>query len=63
MIGAAFPYQKKRMNILGREMAYVEVGSGDPIVFLHGNPSSSYLCELSQAMSKESRCDTWQVTL
>lgn len=31
------------MNALGREMAYVEVGSGDPIVFLHGNPSSSYL--------------------
>jgi haloalkane dehalogenase len=24
------------------EMAYVEVGSGDPIVFLHGNPASSY---------------------
>ena len=43
MINAAFPYEKKRLNILGREMAYVEVGSGDPIVFLHGNPSSSYL--------------------
>jgi haloalkane dehalogenase len=24
-------------------MAYVETGSGDPIVFLHGNPTSSYL--------------------
>ena len=24
-------------------MAYIEVGSGDPIVFLHGNPTSSYL--------------------
>jgi haloalkane dehalogenase len=24
-------------------MAYVEVGQGDPIVFLHGNPTSSYL--------------------
>ncbi len=24
-------------------MAYVEVGEGDPIVFLHGNPTSSYL--------------------
>jgi haloalkane dehalogenase len=24
-------------------MAYVEVGTGDPIVFLHGNPTSSYL--------------------
>jgi haloalkane dehalogenase len=31
------------MNVLGQSMAYIEVGSGDPIVFLHGNPSSSYL--------------------
>ena len=40
---AAFPYQKQRRRILGREMAYVEVGQGDPIVLLHGNPTSSYL--------------------
>ena len=43
MISAAFPYQKRRRRILGREMAYVEVGDGDPIVLLHGNPTSSYL--------------------
>ena len=43
MISAAFPYQKKRRRVLGREMAYVEVGEGDPIVLLHGNPTSSYL--------------------
>jgi len=43
MISAAFPYQKKRRRVLGREMAYVEVGHGDPIVLLHGNPTSSYL--------------------
>lgn len=43
MIRGTFPYEKKRMNVLGRTMAYVEVGSGDPIVFLHGNPTSSYL--------------------
>src|ERR1700741_2777737 len=43
MISAAFPYQKQRRRVLGREMAYVEVGQGDPIVFLHGNPTSSYL--------------------
>jgi haloalkane dehalogenase len=42
MISAAFPYQKKRQQILGLEMAYVEEGQGDPIVFLHGNPTSSY---------------------
>jgi len=43
MISAAFPYQKQRRGVLGREMAYVEVGQGDPIVLLHGNPTSSYL--------------------
>ncbi len=40
---AAFPYQKKRQLVLGHGMAYVETGSGDPIVFLHGNPTSSYI--------------------
>src|SRR5882724_6983532 len=34
---------KKFVDVLGRQMAYVDVGSGDPIVFLHGNPTSSYL--------------------
>ncbi len=43
MISAAFPYQKKQQQILGLEMAYVDEGQGDPIVFLHGNPTSSYI--------------------
>jgi haloalkane dehalogenase len=43
MISAAFPYQKKRKLVLGLEMAYVDEGQGDPIVFLHGNPNSSYI--------------------
>jgi pimeloyl-ACP methyl ester carboxylesterase len=43
MISAAFPYKKQRRRVLDREMAYVELGEGDPIVFLHGNPTSSYL--------------------
>ena len=34
---------KKRTQVLGTTMAYVEVGEGDPIVLLHGNPTSSYL--------------------
>jgi haloalkane dehalogenase len=42
-ISAAFPYQKKRCRVLGREMAYAEIGEGDPIVLLHGNPTSSFL--------------------
>lgn len=37
------PRKKKMAEALGSEMAYVEHGSGDPIVLLHGNPTSSYL--------------------
>jgi haloalkane dehalogenase len=43
MISAAFPYGKRYRTVEGQQMAYVEVGEGDPIVFLHGNPTSSYL--------------------
>jgi haloalkane dehalogenase len=43
MISATFPYQKKRQQVLGSEMAYIDQGQGDPIVFLHGNPASSYI--------------------
>lgn len=35
--------EKCRVEVLGSEMAYVELGEGDPVVFLHGNPTSSYL--------------------
>ncbi len=35
--------RKRRQAVLGQTMAYVEEGSGDPIVLLHGNPTSSYL--------------------
>jgi pimeloyl-ACP methyl ester carboxylesterase len=43
MISAEQRYEKKQVNVLGKTMSYVEEGSGDPIVFLHGNPTSSYL--------------------
>ena len=33
----------RTVPVLDSRMAYVEAGSGDPIVFLHGNPTSSYL--------------------
>ena len=34
---------KKAINVKGKSMSYVDEGDGDPIVFLHGNPTSSYL--------------------
>ncbi len=43
MISADSRYERKRVEINGLGMAYVETGSGDPILFLHGNPTSSYL--------------------
>lgn len=42
-ISAVDSYERKRISVLDSEMAYVDVGEGDPIVFLHGNPTSSYL--------------------
>ena len=42
-ISDQYPYQKKYKTIHGKRMAYMESGEGDPIVFLHGNPTSSYL--------------------
>lgn len=35
--------EKKYLEIDGYRMAYIDEGTGDPIVFQHGNPTSSYL--------------------
>jgi haloalkane dehalogenase len=37
------PADKRRLEVNGLSMAFHDIGSGDPIVFLHGNPTSSYL--------------------
>ena len=42
-LAAAFPFTKRHVTVHGRAMAVVDEGDGDPIVFLHGNPTSSYL--------------------
>ena len=42
-MAAASPIDKKFARVLDHSMAYVEAGEGDPIVLLHGNPTSSYL--------------------
>lgn len=43
MISAEFPFEKQFKVINGKKLAYVDLGKGDPIVLLHGNPTSSYL--------------------
>ena len=40
---SAVEHNKGKVTVKGRKMAYVEMGEGDPIIFLHGNPTSSYL--------------------
>lgn len=42
-IPANDPYERRRINVLDTEISYVDTGSGNPVVFLHGNPTSSYL--------------------
>lgn len=42
-ISAAFPFESRFVEVAGSKLHYVEDGSGDPVLFLHGNPTSSYL--------------------
>jgi haloalkane dehalogenase len=42
-ISADMPYETRYVEVLGSQIAYVEAGEGDPILFLHGNPTSKYL--------------------
>jgi len=49
--------RKRFADVLGRRMAYVEEGEGDPIVFLHGNPTSSFLWRSVMAeLTDRGRC-------
>lgn len=42
-ISAEFPFKSHYIKVRGSKMHYVDEGQGDPILFLHGNPTSSYL--------------------
>ena len=41
-----FRDKKKFATVHGKRMAYFEEGEGDPIVFLHGNPTSSAISRI-----------------
>ena len=43
MLSENMAYTKKFKQVNGKQLAYVDEGTGDPIVLLHGNPTSSYL--------------------
>ena len=42
-ISPDMPYPSRFVDVLGSRLHYVEAGAGDPVLFLHGNPTSSYL--------------------
>jgi haloalkane dehalogenase len=43
MIDPKMRYAKQKITVRGRQMAYVDVGAGDAIVFIHGNANSAYM--------------------
>ena len=50
-------YDKKFIKVRGKRIAYVEMGDGDPIIFQHGNPTSSYLWRnVMPHLAKQGRC-------
>lgn len=56
MLSAEEP-TKQFIDVQGKRMAYVEMGNGDPIVFQHGNPTSSYLWRnIMPHLADQGRC-------
>lgn len=48
---------KKKIEVKGKSMSYVEMGEGDPIIFQHGNPTSSYLWRnIMPHLADQGRC-------
>ncbi|MFV1963025.1 MAG: haloalkane dehalogenase [Acidimicrobiia bacterium] len=56
-IPSAFPFESKYVDVHGSKMHYIDEGEGDPILFLHGNPTSSYLWRnIIPHLSGQARC-------
>ncbi len=54
---AADLHPRRTVDVLDSEMTYVDTGEGDPVVFLHGNPTSSYLWRnVIPHLSGQARC-------
>jgi haloalkane dehalogenase len=43
ILSTDFPFASQYIEVHGSKLHYIDEGSGDPILFLHGNPTSSYL--------------------
>jgi len=56
-ISADFPFEAHYIEINGSRMHYIDEGEGDPVLFLHGNPTSSYLWRnIIPNLSASARC-------
>ncbi|HKI98436.1 MAG TPA: haloalkane dehalogenase [bacterium] len=56
-ISPGFPYESRFVQVKGSRMHYVEAGQGDPILLIHGNPTSSYLWRnVIPHLTKVGRC-------
>ena len=54
---SAREHPKKSVAVKGKNMSYVEMGEGDPFVFQHGNPTSSYLWRnIMPQLADQGRC-------
>src|SRR5260370_14346231 len=56
-ISSLDPHRRDRIKVLDTEISFVDVGTGAPIVFLHGNPTWSYLWRnIIPYLSQHGRC-------
>ncbi len=56
-ISTEFPFESKYLEVKGSKIHYIEEGEGDPILFLHGNPTSNYLWRnIIPYPTKQGRC-------
>jgi len=42
-ISAEFPFESKYLEVKESKIHYIDEGEENPILFLHGNPTSNYL--------------------
>jgi haloalkane dehalogenase len=56
-ISEDFPFKSNFVNVNESKIHYIDEGEGDPILFLHGNPTSSYLWRnIIPYMTSQGRC-------
>ncbi|PCJ37839.1 MAG: haloalkane dehalogenase [Moraxellaceae bacterium] len=57
LISAKFPFESKYVEVKGSKMHYIDEGEGDVMLFIHGNPTSSYLWRnIIPHLTNQARC-------